>query len=625
MPITLLSMGRRLLVLVLAMVVTFGLTSAPRAVAAPPEQRRALTNLEHLNFLLDEVSPGPVPGHTTYRLTSEPELVMPWTYADARPGGTFERVGGGQFDPATGDWGQGAFNADDTTRAAVVYLRHWRQTGERASRRTAYELLRSVAYHQTISGPNAGNVVLWMQPDGELNPSPEPVELPDPSDSDASYWLARTIWALGEGYAAFRGSDPVFARFLQARLQLAVRAVERQVLDSYPRYRIADGRRVPSWLIVNGADATAEAVLGLAAYVDAAPGDRSARRALRQLSEGIAAMSRGHRDSWPYDAILPWAKSPSLWHAWASQMSAALAGASDVLRERSLLRPAVREAENFEPTLITSTGPDNGWLPAPIDKVQIAYGVDSRVQSLVAVAAATGSARTERLAGITAGWFFGANLAGEPTYNPDTGVTFDGVQPDGSVNRNSGAESTIHGLLSMLALDENRRIRRIAKNTTSIVRRDGLRVIEGESATGGGAVVTPASAWTGEAQFSGGKYLRLPRGQRASIALPNTGQPWVVEAVVWTPEFGRNVTRWSAGGRALGTVTHRVGAQGISEAPGALLPRTLGRVIPAGTTRLDVLAVQGEIWLDALLVRPVTSRAVFDGPDGRTTVVHRVR
>jgi hypothetical protein len=612
---------RRLAVLLLAVLLTLGLTSTPRAVAAP----QTLTNLEHLNFLLEEVSPGLVPGHETYRLASEPSLLMPWTYADARPGGTFERIGGGEFDPTTGDWGQGAFNADDTTRAAVVYLRHWRQTGDRASRRTAYELLRSVAYHQTMSGPNAGNVVLWMQPDGELNPSAEPVELPDPSDSDASYWLARTIWALGEGYAAFRRADPAFARFLQARLQLAVGAVERQVLDTYGHYEVADGRPVPSWLIVDGADATAEAVLGLAAYVEAAPGDRSARRALRQLSEGIAAMSRGDWDSWPYEAILPWAKSPSLWHAWASQTSASLARASTVLRERSLLIPAAREAASFDETLITSTGPDNGWLPTPIDRVQIAYGVDSRVQSLTAVAEVIGSAQIERLAGLTAGWYFGANAAGEPTYDPETGVTFDGVSGDGVINRNSGAESTIHGLLSMLALDENRRVRRIAENTTSIVRRDGLRVVEGESATGGGTVITPPSAWTGEAQFSGGKYLRLAPGERASIALPNTGHPWVAEAVVWTPEFGETVTRWSVGGRDLGIVTHKVGAQGISEAPGALLPKTLDRLVPVGTTRLDVVALSAEVWLDALLVRPVTSRAVFDGPAGTTTVVHRVR
>jgi hypothetical protein len=38
-------------------------------------------------------------------------------------------------------------------------------------------------------------------------------------------------------------------------------------------------------------------------------------------------------------------------------------------------------------------------------------------------------------------------------YDPATGVTFDGVFGDGVINRNSDAEATIHGLLSMLALD----------------------------------------------------------------------------------------------------------------------------------------------------------------------------
>jgi len=44
-------------------------------------------------------------------------------------------------------------------------------------------------------------------------------------------------------------------------------------------------------------------------------------------------------------------------------------------------------------------------------------------------------------------------------YDPATGRTFDGINPDGSVNRNSGAESTIHGLLSMLALDAHPAVR----------------------------------------------------------------------------------------------------------------------------------------------------------------------
>ena len=608
-----------LLTLLLTLLLGVGLLPGRPAVAVPAR----LTNLAHLDFLLDTTRPGAVEGHTTYRLAEEPDLVMPWTYADARPGGTFERIGGGPRDPETGDFGQGAFNADDTTRAAVVYLRHWRQTGDRTSRRTAYELLRSVGYHQTVSGPDAGNVVLWMQPDGDLNPSAEPVELPDPSDSEDSYWLARTIWAFGEGYAAFERSDPAFAAFLQARLRLAVRALERQALDSYGGYAVSDGRRVPSWLIVDGADASAEAVLGLAAYVRAEPSDRSARRALRQLAAGIAALSAGDADSWPYGAILPWAKSPSLWHAWGSQMSASLVVASTVLRDRSLLAPAVREADSFDPTLATSNGPDIGWFPTPGDKTQIAYGVDSRVQSLLAVADRTGSRQAERLAAVNAGWYFGANAAGEPTYDPETGVTFDGVSPTGVINRNSGAESTIHGLLSMLALDAHPRARRMAEDVTSVVDRDGLVAVEAETGTGG-TVVTPAESWTGESLWGGGQYLRLAAGQRATLTLPPSPGPRVLEPVVWVPERSRRTTRWTAAGRGLGAVTHRVGAQGISEVPGALLARTLPRTLPAGVTEISVEAVGGEVWLDAVIVRPVVSKAVFEGDRGPTVIRHRI-
>jgi hypothetical protein len=196
-----------------ALIVPLGATSA---VAAPASA--AVTNLDHLDFLLDEATPpADVEGHSTYRQDEEPTLVLPWTYADARDGGTFERVGGGPLDPETGYWGQGAYNADDVTRAAVVYTRHWELTGDDDSREKAYELLRSVAYFQTTEGPDAGNVVLWMQPDGTLNPSAEPVELPDPSDSGESYWLARTLWALGEGYAAFKDEDPEFASFLDEK------------------------------------------------------------------------------------------------------------------------------------------------------------------------------------------------------------------------------------------------------------------------------------------------------------------------------------------------------------------------------------------------------------------------
>lgn len=75
--------------------------------------------------------------------------------------------------------------------------------------------------------------MLWQQPDGSLNRSAIPVELPDPSDSDESYWLARTVWALGEGIAVFNGLDDDVVDALAGRLHLALDALERASLRRY--------------------------------------------------------------------------------------------------------------------------------------------------------------------------------------------------------------------------------------------------------------------------------------------------------------------------------------------------------------------------------------------------------
>jgi hypothetical protein len=576
--------------------VLMGLSIVTPASASPPP----LTNLAHLDFLGASVSPPARSGHTTYRLSDEPSVGVLWTYADRRDDGHYDRIGGGAYDPATDTYSQGAYNADDIARATIVYLRHWRQTGAASSRTHAYELLRGLTYLQTASGPDAGNVVLWMQPDGTLNPSARPVELPDPSDSGPSYWLARTVWALGEGYAAFRGTD--FGQFLRARMDLAVAALDRQVLSRYGQWQNVDGARVPAWLIVDGADASAEAVLGLSSFVSAGGGGK-ARTALSRLADGVAAMSGGTRaGTWPYGAILPWALSRSDWHGWGAQMPAALARASSVLHRPDLLKPAVADAATFTPYLLTTGGPDNAWLPTPIDRTQIAYGVDSRVQSLLA-------AGTRELAGIAAGWYFGANAAGVPAYDPTTGRTVDGVSGAGVVNRNAGAESTIHGLLSMLALDADPSLARLARDAGTVRHRESTVLVEAESA--GGDVVTPPSAWTGESQWSGGAYLRGTTGTVASWPVPAADQPRLVQPVVnLTP--GAGTTSWSAD-RPLGTVdSGRVGPQGNSPAPGALLPVTLPTPLSPTASTITARFSGGSSSVDALLLRPEVTQVVFD-------------
>ena len=612
---------KRFLALVATALAAVAPLAPPSATAGTPHPSR-LTNLAHLDFLGDTVAPPDQSGHTTYRLADEPGIGVLWTYADRQGDGSYRRVGGGAYDATTNTYGQGAFNADDIARAAVVYVRDWRQTHSMSSRRHAYELLRGLTYLQTASGPYAGNVVLWMQPDGTLDPSAEPKEQPDPSDSDASYWLARTIWALGEAYPAFRNADPAFARFLKGRLDLGVVALDREVLDSYGQYLWIDGRRTPQWLVVDGADASAEAVLGLAAYVRAG-GTPQARTALRQLSEGIADLAGGDARTWPFGGVLNWALSRSDWHAWSSQMPAALARAADVLGDAPLAEVARRDSFTFDPWLLTSGGADNGRLPTRIDTTQIAYGVDSRVQSLIA----DGSAAGERLAGVTAAWFFGANAGHVPTYDPATGVTFDGVAGDGTVNHNSGAESTIHGLLTMLALDAHPAAARIARTATT-VETVGTRTVQAEDGTltGAATVVHPASLWTGESQYGGTGYAALGDGSTATFDLGEIPASLVLPVVDLQPGSSATSSFSSADGTVLGSVhAGDVGAQGSSPAPGALLPVTLPTSVPAGNTTLTATTTASgddATRLDALMVEPLVSRVVLGG-EGHGTALLR--
>jgi hypothetical protein len=612
-------------VLALLAALVVALPAQPATAAVP------LTNLAHLDWLGDQVAPPAQAGHTTYRIDSEPQIGVLWTYADLRSDGLYHRVGGGGLRD-DGTWGQGAFNADDVSRAAVVYVRHWQLTGSEASKHKAYEMLRGLAYFQTVDGPNAGNVVLWMQPDGKLNPVADPPELPSPSDSGESYWLARTTWALGEAYAAFHGSadpaDQAFAGFLADRLDLAVSALQRQTLTPtrYGSYLQIDGEPTPAWLVVDGADASAEAVLGLSAYVMAGGPSPAARDTLRKLAEGIAAMGGGDARSWPFGAVLPWALSLADWHAWASQMPAALARASAALGDTSLVGPVVRDSATFDPWLLTSGGPDNGRLPTRIDGSQIAYGVDSRLQSLLATADVTGSAGVRRLAAIVAAWYFGANASGQPGYDPTTGRPVDGVEANGNVNHNAGAESTIHALLSMLALDANPDVAAQAAQTASIVERDGNVDVQAEAgdAHDGAQVVTLTDGWTGESKYGGTGYVALPDG--GSVTIPvGDGGPRLVHAVVNLQPGSTAVTTFSAGGTELGSVrSGAVGPKGDSPAPGALLPVTLAVTLPAGQSVVTATTVADngdKARLDALMVEPLVSRLVLAGPDHGTALL----
>ncbi len=146
---------RTLAVLAGLAVALVGVPTGQTSPAVAAQAAAPLTNLDHLDWLGDTVEPPDQAGHTTYRLAEEPGVGVLWTYAEPR-NGVLTRVGGGTYDPATDTYGQGAFNADDVARAAVVYVRHWVQTDSPTSRDRAYEMLRGLTYLQTSTRAGRG-------------------------------------------------------------------------------------------------------------------------------------------------------------------------------------------------------------------------------------------------------------------------------------------------------------------------------------------------------------------------------------------------------------------------------------------------------------------------------------
>jgi hypothetical protein len=299
--------------------------------------------------------------------------------------------------------------------APVVYLRHWpvSPTGTAATPTSA------AGYLQTTSGPNTGNVVL-MQPDG-TEPQPHPRPRTRPTPAPPTGWLDHL--SAGEGYADFRTADPPEAVPPRSP-RLGHRRTQQEVLTRYRHYQLVDGLQTPAWLIVDSADATSEAVLGLAAYVQAggrppAP-PRRVRRRHRQDGTGARrhlalrrayALGAVRSDGTPGPPKCPVRRA---------------ATASTSRR----LHPAGRRCR-LHPHLLTATGPTAAGCPRPSTADRRG---DARVRPCSpsrrpAARPACGGRRHR-------GQLVLRPEPADAATNPATGATDDGVSPDGSLNLN---------------------------------------------------------------------------------------------------------------------------------------------------------------------------------------------
>ena len=374
-------------------------------------------NLAHLDYLSETISLDSI------------EVLIVYIYADAP---NYERIAAE---------GEGITAVDDVARAALVYLKYYEQFGGEENLEKAKNALKFVLYMQAEDG----QFYNFIYDDHTINRDGRT------SIKSFDYWSIRAIRAMSYGYKVFDSIDQEFAGQLKNAVELTFPHIEKW-MDSQGQYILTFPVNIPLWLINNAGDQSSELVLGLIDFY-IATGDIRAEEYIRKLTDGLVKfqISEGEYSG----AHLSW---QNLWHAWGAHQVQAISEAYTVFKEEKWLTSLTQGADFLSKVIaednlneLTFIGTDS----VTVSKYpQIAYGIHAVSSGLMEAYLITKNEeyRVSMLKGLD--WFSGGNSAGVVMYDPSTGRTFDGIDPNG-VNMNSGAESTIEALLLFLEMREN--------------------------------------------------------------------------------------------------------------------------------------------------------------------------
>jgi hypothetical protein len=349
---------------------------------------------------------------------------------------------------------EGVACVDDAARAAVLLLRHFELSHDAQSLRRAKALLRFVLKMQMEDGEFCN----FIYGDHSINTTGRT------SLKSFGWWASRGVWSLGTGYRVLKNTDPSFADTLKRALDLSLPRVY-DLLVNYGKYNAVAGYPVPRWLpYESGADVTSELLLGLVDLYTAAP-DTNLKSVIEKMAGGIMVMQSGTPQQSPFGLHRSW---EARWHMWGNAQTQVLAAAGKVLGNAALVASAEREATGFYPRLLID-GFLKEWNLAspesPTQYEQIAYAVRPMSVGLIRLYEATGKNNYLVMAGLAGSWLFGNNVLRRPVYDPATGRCFDGIRDSATVNKNSGAESTIEALYTLVEIEHYPAARRYLSYT----------------------------------------------------------------------------------------------------------------------------------------------------------------
>lgn len=346
--------------------------------------------------------------------------------------------------------GEGIACIDDATRALVFYSSYFQATGDKTYLQKAKKLVEFILHMQSESG--------WfynfLQSDHLINKTYKT------SLAQPDWWTWRALWSLTEAYKLFQEKDRHLSNRILSSLEKTFDEIKKE-LPALKVTKVINGFERPTWLpFETGADQTSILVMALVNYCEI-KNDSVLKKYLVDLCDGIIKMQEGNETEFPYNAFMSW---ENIWHAYGNSQSYALLKTYQLTKNEKLKTKALSEINNFYRYILKenflnyfSLKKDDGGIS--VDELeqfsQIAYGIRPMIYASLEGFKITKDKSYAELAGNIAAWFFGNNPSSKQMYDPKTGMCYDGINNKSEINLNSGAESTIEALMSLLAIEQN--------------------------------------------------------------------------------------------------------------------------------------------------------------------------
>jgi hypothetical protein len=350
-----------------------------------------------------------------------------------------------------GDDDEGYACVDDAARAAIFYLEYFKAYNDSSSLYKYYNLVEFLLYMQSENGFFYN--FIWE--DNSINKTFKT------SVAEPNWWSWRALWALTEGYDFILKSEGNKSSRVKQGISKIIESIKKNIPEEKNEVTI-EGIKLPDWLPFQFAsDQAALLIITLSNYYKIT-GDKEILDYINSLAQGIMMMQIKDSECEFNGAFLSWQNS---WHGWGNSQAYALLKAYQIIENEELKKAALFELDNFYKRLFqigflssfSVRKTDCKFEVIESNKFsQIAYDIRPMVYALLEAFKVSSDTSYAIQAGQIAKWFIGKNPPSEVMYNPHTGIFYDGIENDNLINKNSGAESTIEGLLTLLNISQNK-------------------------------------------------------------------------------------------------------------------------------------------------------------------------